>query len=532
MLRLPVLVTTLLVSAGLLVTPAPAATSATAAPAGVSTVAWSTCSDAQLASLGLQCGSITVPLDRAHPTGAQVRLALTRRPHTGSTYRGVLLVNPGGPGGSGLSLPALADYVPGGVGHSYDWIGFDPRGVGASTPSLHCSSSYFGYDRPNYVPTRPALTRYWLRAAAGYAADCARTPAQRALLAHVTTTDTVLDMDSIRQALGAATMSYYGFSYGTYLGQEYATRFPTHVGRFVLDGVVNPGRVWYGANLDQDRAFDANINTYFHYLAGHPGAFRLGRHWRAIRRGYYRELRRLDRHPAVHGRLGPDELTDAMTDAGYYVYNWVDLGRAYSDLVRHGSGAAILADYAGANVGDDNGYAMYNAVQCSDATWPGFARTSADAHQIARHAPFLTWSNTWYNAPCLTWHAPHATPVAVSGRSLASKILLISETQDAATPFSGALAVRGLFPTASLVAGEGGTTHASSLSGVACVDDTVANYLASGVTPTRLSGTRADRGCPRLAPPQPSTAGGRVTTQSHDTMSPVLRRALLTAQRF
>ena len=163
-------------------------------------------------------------------------------------------------------------------------------------------------------------------------------------------------------------------------------------------------------------------------------------------------------------------------------------------------------------------------------TWPGWAKTRTDARLVHRRAPFVTWSNTWYNAPCLTWRAPHGTRPSVSGRAVTAKMLLVSETRDAATPYSGALTVRNLFPSASLIAGVGGTTHASSLSGVACVDNSVASYLRTGIVPTRLSGVRADRNCPRLAPPGPMSAG-RASSGSVDSMSPALRRELLRAQR-
>jgi pimeloyl-ACP methyl ester carboxylesterase len=530
-LRLPAIVSAVLVVLGLVSVPA-----ATQAPAVADTgsISWHACSDLELTYLGLQCGSLTVPRDHDDPTGPTITLALTRRQHTSTTYRGALLVNPGGPGGSGLSMPSLSDYVPGNVGSSYDWIGFDPRGVGASSPSLHCSRRFFTFDRPSYVPRKAALARTWLARSRAYAAACADTAAKRALLPHLSTLDTVRDMESIRQALGVSTISYYGFSYGTYLGEVYATRYPTHVGRFVLDGVVNPSRVWFAANLDQDRAFDRNMDVFWQYVARHPGAFHLGKRWRAIKAGYYKQLKRLDRKPAAHGRLGPDELADAMLDAGYYVYNWVDLGLAYSALVRKHRGGTLAALYRDANMGDDNSFATYNAVQCTDAAWPGWARTRAASWAVHRRAPFLTWGNTWYNAPCLSWKVPAHRRLTVSGAAVSQKILLISETRDAATPFSGALAVRRLFPSASLVAGVDGTTHASSLSGVPCVDNTVAGYLRTGLVPTRLTGNRADRRCPRLLPPSPVGAWGRSTTspagQGHDRLSPLLRQALLSAQ--
>ena len=499
-------------------------------------VTWTTCADSELDYLGLQCGRLQVPLDHADPAGAKITLALTRKVHTASPYQGVMLTNPGGPGGSGLSLPALSDSVPGSAGSRFDWIGMDPRGVGASTPALRCNRRYFGYDRPSYVPRATWIYRSWLVRARNYAAACANTPGKRALLPHLTTLDTVMDMDLVRQALGAEKLGFYGYSYGTYLGQLYATHYPTRVGRFVLDGVVDPQRVWYSANFDQDRGFEAAMGQFWRYLAQHSRNFHLGKRWRVIRRGYFRQLTLLDRRPLVGRRLGPDELNDAMLDAGYYVYDWDTLGYAYSDLVRRHQGAALVNRYRDAQPGDDNEFAVYNAVECSDTPWPGWARTRHDTWAVHRRAPFATWGNTWYNAPCLTWQAPHHRKQVASGRSVTSKILLINETRDAATPYAGAVTVRRLFPSSSLVAGVGGTTHASSLSGVPCVDNTVATYLRTGAVPTRRSGNRADRACARVMPPKPLGIGARAKADADDRnqadrMSPLLRRDLRTAQR-
>jgi pimeloyl-ACP methyl ester carboxylesterase len=531
-LRWSAIATALLLGLGLV--GVPEAQARVAAEPIVSSVAWKTCTDPELQYYELQCGTLEVPLDRADPTGSKVRLALTRKVHT-AAYRGVLLINPGGPGGSGLTMPVLSDYVPGGAGASYDWIGFDPRGVGASSPSLHCNRGYFGYDRPSYVPTKARILNYWLAKNRSYATACANTAAKRKLISHLTTLDTVLDMEAIRQALGAEKISYYGFSYGTYLGQVYASRFPTRVDRMILDGVVDPHRVWYAANLGQDVAFDANMDEFWRYVGRHRRAFHLGKQWKAIEKGYYRTLRKLDRKPAAAGRLGPAETADVLLDAAYFVHNWDSLGAAYSDLVRHGRGRALLELYRESETGDDNAFAVYSAVQCTDAPWPGFARVRQDTQAVHRRAPFTAWNNTWYNAPCLFWKAPAQARLRVSGAAVASKVLLISETRDAATPYAGALAVRDLFPSASLVAGLGGTTHSSSLSGVGCVDNAVAGYLRTGIVPTRLSGRRADRSCPKVLPPQPwKTYSSRAQGDgagSVDRMPPMLRHDLTAATR-
>ena len=151
--------------------------------------------------------------------------------------------------------------------------------------------------------------------------------------------------------------------------------------------------------------------------------------------------------------------------------------------------------------GNDNGFAVYNAVQCTDVQWPtSWAVWSRDNHRVNKIAPFETWANAWFNAPCLHWPAPASrqTPMQINGSGISSA-LLIDETLDAATPFEGSLEVRKLFPHSVLLAEPGGTTHADSLSGDLCVDNTIANYLASGGcrrgTRTR-SGTRPASRCP------------------------------------
>jgi pimeloyl-ACP methyl ester carboxylesterase len=491
-----------------------------------------------------------VPLDYANPdNGKTVSLAVSRLAASPSvTYDGIMLVNPGGPGASGTGLAYLQGYVPHGAGLHYDWIGFDPRGVGASTPALHCNAKYFGANRPDFRPTTHKLLHYWLKKSAGYASACGRSAA-KTLLPYMTTRDSVQDMESFRIAyqnqLGPLSpkhaaldkMNYYGFSYGTYLGTVYATLYPTKVGRFVLDGVVDPTTYWYRSNFDQSIGFDRNINVFFRWMAKNHKTFHLGKNGKKIRRGFNAELKKLDRHPSAKGKLGPDELTDAMLDAGYYVFDWVEIGKAYSKLIRTGRGAGLYSMYASGNQGAeaDNEYAVYDAVQCTDAHRPPLSQQLRQTRNVAKKSPFLAWDNTWYNMPCLTWPAPSRGKVTVNGSALAklgTKILLISETKDAATPYAGALNVRSNFKTASLIAGINGTTHAGSLDGVACTDDTVANYLANGIVPTRKAGRTDDLGCPPNPQPSP-TSGARIAdrTSSADPGMPVwLRSELVAAQ--
>jgi pimeloyl-ACP methyl ester carboxylesterase len=429
---------------------------------------------------------------------------VSRIKHKNADYQGVMLVNPGGPGGSGLTLAVLGEYVPGGVGGDYDWIGFDPRGVGSSQPALTCDNEYFGYNRPYYVPVTRSLERTWLAKAKTYAVACDR--AGGALLDHLKTTDTVADMESIRKALGASQINYYGFSYGTYLGQVYSTLHPKQVRRMVLDGNVNPARVWYDANLDQDVQFDKNMDVYFAWVAKYDSVYHLGTKAKVVKAKYYTALRQLRTAPAG-GLIGPDEWNDIFVSAGYYVYGWADVAQAFSAWVNDRDASPLLDMYsAPGSPGADNGYSIYLAVQCTDVQWPlSWAKWQRDNWRLHARYPFITWNNAWFNAPCLNWGAKAGKPVSVSGKQVAP-ILLISETNDAATPYTGSLEVRKRFPRSVLIEGVGGTTHAGSLSGVACTDDTIAGYLKTGALPARVSGNRSDKQCAPVPPPNPTAA--------------------------
>ncbi|HEX8008308.1 MAG TPA: alpha/beta fold hydrolase [Trebonia sp.] len=426
----------------------------------------------------------------------------------------MILTNPGGPGGSGLNLNAFLvpvlqqENLKNGkaAAGDYDWIGFDPRGVGSSVPALTCQPDYFSADRPNYIPTSAALVQTWLKRSKAYAAACAKN--NGALLAHMTTIDAAWDMDSIRAALGQKQITYYGFSYGTYLGQVYSTLFPSHVRRMVLDSNVDPRGVWYVDNLDQDIAFNRNINIWFGWIAKYHKVYNLGSTEKAVQNLFYAEEAKLAKKPAG-GIVGPDEWTDIFLQAGYYEQTWLQLGSAFAGYVHNAQGSLQTLEnlYQAIDTpGNDNGFAVYNAVQCTDVQWPlSWAKWARDNWAVYKQAPFETWDNAWFNAPCLYWPAKAHTPLSINGSRVRSA-LLIDETLDAATPYPGSLEVRKLYPHAVLLAEPGGTTHADSLSGDLCVDGTIANYLALGQLPKRVPGGGPDLTCKPLPVPVPTSA--------------------------
>ena len=443
-------------------------------------------------------------MDYRKPKGDKIRLAVSRVTHKtpDAQAQGPMLVNPGGPGASGLIYAAFGDLVPEGAGDAYDWVGFDPRGVGSSEPSLSCVPDFDGYNRPFYVPVTSRLERSWLQRSWDYAQACEADAGR--LLDHMTTVEAALDMESIRRALGAEQINYYGFSYGTYLGQVYATLFPDRFRRVIFDGNVDPTRVWYQSNLDQDVAFDRNIKVYFEWVAKYDSVYHLGTTGRAVEKLYYRELTKLLHQPAG-GVIGPDEWADIFLQASYYVYGWEDVANAFAGWVHDGAWEP-LRDLYGSPPFDDNGHAVYLAVVCTDAPWTrNFNRYRFDNWVTHIRAPFATWGNAWFNGPCLTWPGRSSQPLRIDGRGVDSA-LLINETKDSATPYRGALEVRKRFPNSVLIEGVGGTTHSGSLSGVECTDSIIVEYLKTGALPDRRSGNRSDVQCDPVPQPVPSGA--------------------------
>jgi pimeloyl-ACP methyl ester carboxylesterase len=498
---------------------ASASASVSSTSASVASIAWGACTEQDLIDAGGQCGLVAVPLDYAHPNGTKIQIAVSRIPHTSpdSQYQGVMLVNPGGPGGSGLGLATLGEFVPGDSASTYDWIGFDPRGVGSSQPAISCDVNVFNGPRPPYVPTTAALERTWLARSKAYADACAANNGP--ILRHMTTEEAARDMDSIRAALGVRQINYYGFSYGTYLGQVYASLFPNRVRRMVLDSNVDPRDVWYQANLNQDLAFQKTITIWFGWLAKYDSVYHLGKTEKQVETLFYKEEAALKTAPAG-GVVGPDEWDDIFLLAGYYQFFWLDLADAFAGWVHNADADTLVGWYQTADgPGDDNGYAVYLAVQCTDTQWPtSWAKVRRDNWATFAKAPFETWGNAWFNGPCSYWPAPARTPVRIDGKRVPG-ILLVDETLDAATPFPGSLEVRKLFPNSSLIAEPGGTTHAGTLFGNSCVDDQIAAYLADGTLPARKPGNGPDTLCDPLPQPVPAGAASVSVSTLAQTLS-------------
>ncbi|GII89792.1 alpha/beta hydrolase [Sinosporangium siamense] len=488
---------------------------------------------------GVECATVRVPLDHAKPFGRHIgvavnrvkaasvrpagRSAVSRRDGSGvprqrEPHLGVLLVNPGGPGASGRDLARfVASALPHDVAARFDVIGFDPRGVGKSEPALSCADPARYYTPPalDNVPRTRAEETALLNRAKTYARGCAERQAW--MLPHMTTENTARDLEVIRRALGTEQISYLGYSYGSYLGAAYATLFPERVKRLILDSVVDPDSVWYSANLAQNHAFHRRHRDFLTWVAQNDGVYNLGRTEDAVRAEWDAMRIRLRARPA-EGVVGPSELDDIFTVAGYTDAVWPTFAGAFAAYARKGDTKGLVAAHrrhGKKDAADENGYAVYLAVQCRDAPWPRDWNTwRADMTASHRVAPFLTWPNAWYNAPCAFWPVPSTTPVTLRAAGTLPPILMIQARRDAATPYPGALRMRTIFPSARLLV-VGGGNHGVSLAGNGCVDRHVAAYLRDGTLPARVGGEGGDIKCAGLAAPRPAARMSAATGPDH-----------------
>ncbi|MFD2466418.1 alpha/beta hydrolase [Amycolatopsis silviterrae] len=468
----------------LLVALAAAALTATAVPAYASptksAVNWGACPADVPASL--QCASVEVPLDYRNPDGKKISVEISRLPSTEpAKRRGVLLLNPGGPGGLGLALPfTLAQLgVPASLLAEYDLIGFDPRGIDHSSP-VNCDLKPDQMSfTPRYAHNREEVVQA-SAAAKQIARQCAAS-ASAAVLPYLTTANTARDMDQIRTALGEAKISYFGLSYGTYLGAVYASLFPDQTDRFVLDSVVGPT----GVDLTTARRFAEGMQDRFpdfaKWAAVRNGIYGLGATPAEVTANFSRIADKLDQHPAwgVDGsifRLGTHSLT-------YQTQTFPVLAQAWQALL--GNQAPPAGVFQPRATGPEQSQrATMLSVVCGDNAWPRSISTYQRNVVEDRAAyPMIggATANVW---PCAHWpYQPIEPPVQFSDQG-PSNLLLVQNTRDPATPLSGALETREAFgDRARMVTvdqgGHGvGLPHLNS-----CGFGAVADYLVNGTRP-------------------------------------------------
>lgn len=461
-------------------------------------IEWGSCdgfsTDGSELDSSLECGRVTVPLDYDDPAGPTASLALSRSAATGERI-GSMLVNPGGPGASGLSTAGVAQGTD--VASSFDVVGFDPRGIGASTPAVRCDTpAEFDAERADLdVDTSPAGIAETERENQDYATRCADRN-DPYLLAHMTSADVARDMDVIRAALGDAQLTYLGFSYGTRLGYTYAELFPQNVRAMVLDGALDPA-----ANAaDEVVAQGAGFQSVFDAFAA-DCARRSDCPLGTDPAGAVRAFRALV-DPVVTSPVGT-ELTgsdgerqlgyeDAITGVQQALYStelWGPLRRGLTQLAAgRGDILLSLADLYNGRLSDgtySNTNDAFTAVRCVDD--PRVTDRAEEGSLDARFraaAPFLDdgrGNGTAALEPCAFWPVPsQADPGPVSVPGLVPTVV-VSTTDDPATPYEAGVALAAQLKS-SLITYEG-NQHTASFAGVPCVDDAVSRYLVDLTPP-------------------------------------------------
>ncbi|MEU4211866.1 alpha/beta hydrolase [Streptomyces sp. NPDC026206] len=463
-------------------------------------LAWKACSteDAVRGGAALRpeadCAWLTVPVDYNAPDEHSIDLRVVRVRAPGRERRlGSLVFNPGGPGEAGAAMVAGGAFeATARVMDRYDLVGFDPRGVGRSAP-LKCPQGTGG----DLIPRTREQVDAEFRAAAEQGESCRRAGGR--LLPHMDTVSVARDLDVLRAALGENRLNYLGISYGTYIGQHYAHLFPDRVGRFVLDGVVDPGTDQTRTARNDVKSLDDSFASYARACAALRCA--LGRTPGEIVATTTEFVRGLDAHPVPAsggGRLTTGLAVQGIRAPLYQSDRWPDLTRALLDAMAGRPDALIAlaveqvqvqtqeqgSDKAGSRDETPVDPTMArNAVDCLDKPGPrSTGELLADLGEFEKTSPLFGATVATAMFHCAAWPlAPtgRAEPLTAPG---APGMVLVSWSVDPATPLGNAEAVRKNLGTASLVVREG-TGHSAYASGSDCTDAAVDAFLVGGRLP-------------------------------------------------
>lgn len=434
---------------------------------------WQPCGD------GLTCAAVLAPLDYAKPDGPAITLALARREAT-SRRIGTLFVNPGGPGGSGTSYAAYFDRE--GL-EGYDIVGWDPRGVGYSTPVVCMEAGeldrYYALDAS---PDDKAEERTRLAAVRDFGRSCLERSG--GLLEHVSTVETVRDLDLLRGLVGDDRINFFGSSYGTRIGSLYAELYPDRVGRMVLDGSVNI--TGSDDEITQTEGFERALNNFATWCARQ--SCRLGDSRAAVLTRVKGYLDRLDAKPvAVGGRTLTQQL--GVDGVFYSMYggepSWQRLRDALVAGIFDGDGKQLLALGDRSNFRrDDGSYDQlaysFPAIRCLDSQDDSLREVAAQYARVSKAAPVLGQLGG-ADLTCALWPVASAAPPPAIDGAGARPIVVVGTTGDPATPYEYAVDMAERLKSGVLITfrGEGHLAYDQS----DCVQRLVRDYLVRDQVP-------------------------------------------------
>jgi len=408
--------------------------------------------------VAIQCATLAVPLDYNNPNGATINLAISRIASSVPTQRrGVLLSNPGGPGNDGFDLPRLlALTLPQSVLNEYDLIGFDPRFLHYSNP-MTCGLT--AEQTTQIAPPLPQPGGF--DATAAYMQNvgnlCIQTSGS--ILPFVTTENTARDMDELRKAIGETKISYFGVSYGTYLGAVYATLFPNQTDRFILDSSVDPQWVWQTVFDAWGLGGQIRFPDFASFAAANNATYGLGNTPEKIDKLFFTLENQLNQRQdpvtvnvgglvlvlngptfveETFAGLSSDQLFPTLAQVWQQLSQQLNSPSAEAPATSSVSSLQpVSADTIDTNVPIDNMSALQMGILCGDVVWP---KSTAEykallaADSIAFPMFGALGSNIW---PCAFWPTSN-TPITITSNG-PSNIMILENLRDPVTPYLGAL---------------------------------------------------------------------------------------------
>jgi pimeloyl-ACP methyl ester carboxylesterase len=466
------------------------------APRPGSPIQWAPCkaaaSDQNRIPGGAECGMLSVPVDYSKPDGDVAQIAMIRFKATGQKV-GSLVVNPGGPGESGVEAAAsMAPTLPQSVRERFDLVGFDPRGVANSTPAAWCNS-----DEDN-DKLRADPTVEYTQEGVDHIEKENKEFVQRCVdkmgkefLANLGTANVAKDLEAIRTGLGDDKLTYLGYSYGTRIGALYAEAYPDKVRAMILDGAVDPNADQIEEDIRQAAAFQKAFDNYAADCASSPDC-PLGTDPSKAVDVYKSLVDPLVKHPAETKDPRGLSYSDAIVGTILPLYSpslWRHLTQALSEI-KDGRGDTMLA-MADLYMGrDDKGH--YNnstdvrvAVNCMDKPHITDRAKVVDEDRRTREvAPFLSYGEFTGLAPldtCAFWPVPATGDQHELKVAGLPPILVVSTTNDPATPYQAGVDLAQQLGGTLLTFD--GTQHTVVFQGNTCVDDIAARYLVDVTVP-------------------------------------------------
>lgn len=461
---------------------------------------WGACEEG---ASGTECATFEVPLNYDEPEGERIEIAVKRFPSESGDPAGSLVVNPGGPGGSGFDFADAAPFITSDeVRSNFDVVGFDPRGVGRSTP-LTCMDTdgideYLGaeYDTEDDTGDTAALTEEGVSEAAESSRDFVAACEEQApdLMMHVGTEDVARDMDVLRALLGDDQLTYMGASYGTHIGAQYAEQFPDRVRALLLDGAVDPSQTPLEAGVAQATGFETALRAFVDDCLGREEC-PLGGPGDEIEDGVQALTDFLEgaaEQPLDNA--GDDrEVNRARAELGmmsalYSEEFWERVREGITVGMEEGDGTVLmqLADdlYSrGEPAAYENSTAMLSAVNCSDSPGPRDVDVYEEAADAAgEESPLFGPGLAWGTLTCAFWPEEAVSEGGELTAEGADPIMVLGTTRDSATPYAWSEALAEQLDPGFLLTRDG-DGHTGYLMGDPCIDGIVDDYLVDLTVP-------------------------------------------------